>query len=388
MKATRIGKALALCAWIATQGLAALPAQAEDTGRRQNVERRIHDQAQGMQDLVDIRTSAQEAFRTSSKHQIFNGTAIRDTAGSGSSGSCGGYITSTCGVACCGKEECNRVCSYSRSSAHGTNVTCDSPYQTSPCGRTCCGKEDCDKVCINYNMLGPSECGGYTRTKDGEPCCGYSNCHDIECGFMTKATGENGGASGIACCGSRDCVNKECGGYTEVKSKVYNDENRKYLACCGKDDCHEAECDDHTSTVTPTSNGQRVACCGYEQCHWMECEGMFQNTNATGAVISCCGYSNCMAGMLMVSPDKNPVRGGDTVRVVASGGAPGVSAVWEIISGGDTGEFVSHDSVFDSTGRAYAQIRTHSPYHDITVKIHAVHNGPCPTCKWNGTLYE
>jgi len=368
----RIGAFLA--AWAAAQALPPFlfsTAAADANDVRQNVVQRSLNYAEGT-DLTHYRNQMIEGFRADG--DVKKGSRIFNTTGSsGSSGSssdkCAGHTTSSCGLACCGEQECSTICKPSSSSAHGNKFTCTDPIQVSPCGKSCCGAKDCEKVCINYRF---DACNGYTVTTGeynpsgkGQKCCGKQNCRDVECGYETVTDGTLGGHTGIACCGKDDCASKECDGMTSVDSKV--DPNKKDLFCCGPANCHEVECDNYITVKTPTG---WTDCCGYNDCHYKECQGVFSTTNDSGRVWACCGKDACMALSLMVSANKSQIAGAETFVATASGATPGARATWKITG---SGRLVSADPVFDSSGRARATVIGIEPYNQtIRVEVHAI----------------
>ena len=334
---------------------------------RQNAVQRTQNYTQGV-DLTHFRNQMIEGFR--SDDGVTKGKIFGSTSTSGSTGTdCGGYTTSSCGLACCGQQECSTICTPSRTSAHGNKFTCTDPIQTSPCGMSCCGAKDCAKVCINYRF---DACGGYTVTTGqwnpkakGIKCCGKNNCHDVECGFNTTTNGDFGGKTGIQCCGAADCALKECDGHVSADSKF--NPSLKNQPCCGADSCHKVECDNYVVTSTPTQ--QQVDCCGYDDCHYKHCEGVFETTNDSGQKWACCGKSACMNLSLMVAANKSQITGNDTFVATASGGIPGEKCWWTIE--GD-GSIVSGDQSFDSAGRARATVVGKTPYKtQIVIKIHS-----------------
>ena len=277
-----------------------------DSGQRQTVVERTKQYA-GKVDATDIRVNAALNFQKNLKVHAGNSTA-------GASDKCGGYTVSACGSPCCGKKECESVCSANMSVAHGN--TCLSDYTTSWCGMSCCGKEDCDRVCYNYRTTTASydNCGGYIKTSTGESCCGLEDCRNKNCGGYTSVTTADYGteekccgqkncndvrcdynhqteviSGGTAkCCGVKDCYAKYCEDITQVDSKVYPD--KKNLQCCGKVNCHEVECDGYTQTNTPSGIQQ---CCGYEDCRNKECQYRRSAINEKGEKVACCGELEC-----------------------------------------------------------------------------------------------
>lgn len=381
MRMRRIAAALAMVALAGGQPwLQAVPeASAATEGRRQSVFQRTYQYSKDVKDLQDVRDSAAAKWSVDAQHEIKSNSSKSTAA---ALDKCGGWTTSSCGLACCGKDECEQICDVSKSSAHGNSQTCLDPIQTSSCGRSCCGALDCEKVCINYNWDGLDTCGYYTQTSKGIPCCGKDNCHDVECGYETVVEGDmRPEKAGIACCGATDCTDKECDSRVSVDSNVHADQ--KGLACCGAENCHSVACDGYTSTNTPTGIKQ---CCGYENCRYLECEGVTQINNDAGKTVSCCGYQNCMSQSLMLTSSVSEAVGKTTVKFVASGGAPGVQVKWTMTG---SGHIVSSSCAFDSTGHAILEVETDDPYdRDLNVTVQAYHKGLCPTCKWGGTFYN
>ncbi|MBO5565599.1 MAG: hypothetical protein J5934_00060 [Succinivibrio sp.] len=333
-----------------------------DSGRRQNVEQRTLGYSAGV-DLTELRNDTQKGWRKNSTTTEYSGSSIF------SSDSCNGYTTSSCGLACCGKEECESICTSSVTSAHGNQYTCYEEVQTSSCGKSCCGEQDCINVCLHYRM---DPCNGYTVTTGewnsaaaGLRCCGYDNCHAVECGFNTTTTGDSGGSAGLACCGATNCKLKECNGQIKVDSLVYPDQ--KDLPCCGAEMCHLVECDNYVSTNTPTGIQQ---CCGYDDCHYKECEGTFSVKNKAGNDVACCGIDACIAVGLTLESNKSKITGQDTFVTTAYGGVPNVTTQWSVQG---PARLLSSDSKFDSNGQAKATWQTVSPFTNVTVTVKAVH---------------
>jgi len=215
-------------------------------------------------------------------------------------------------------------------------------------------------------------CGGYTVTTGkwnanaaGLRCCGYDNCHAVECGYNTTTSGDSGGSVGLACCGATDCKLKECNGYVKVDSLV-NDE--KDLPCCGEDECHSVACDNYTSTNTPTGI---QACCGYDDCHYKECEGTFSVKTKSGQEQACCGIDACIAATLTLESNKSKITGEGTFITTAYGGVPGVKTEWTVTG---SAKLISSESNFDDNGQAKATWKTVSPYNqNVTVTVKAIH---------------
>ena len=150
-----------------------------DKGQRQTVVERTKQYA-GHVDAIDIRAQASQNFQKNLK--VHTGGNI-----TGQNANCGGYTTSTCGIACCGKEECEQACTANKTLTHGNDM-CLSDINTSWCGMSCCGKEDCDTVCYNYRTTTATadSCGGYIKTATGESCCGLNDCRNKSCGGFTS----------------------------------------------------------------------------------------------------------------------------------------------------------------------------------------------------------
>ncbi|MBE6423110.1 hypothetical protein [Succinivibrio dextrinosolvens] len=305
-----------------------------DSGQRQTVLERTKQYA-GKIDAIDVRVKADLNFQKNLK--VHSGGST-----SGENAKCGGYTISSCGISCCGEQECKSVCSVNTSIAHGN--TCLSEYTTSPCGMSCCGKADCDRVCYNYrtSTVSTEKCGGYIKTATGENCCGLEDCRNKNCNGYTSTTSADYGieqkccgkqncedvkcdyshntdvisGGNAKCCGTKDCYSKYCEEMTAVDSKVYPD--KKNLACCGKVNCHQVECDGYTQTNTPS--GIR-SCCGYEDCRDKECQYRRTATNQKGEKVSCCGIEECgniQEGRTYEEPD--PVGAGNrTVKGISSG---------------------------------------------------------------------
>ena len=278
-----------------------------DGGQRQTVVERTKQYA-GTLDLTEVRHKAEQAFQSSVKTGD-GGVATL----SGIQAKCNGFTTSSCGLACCGKQECDTICTANYMSAHGKE-TCTDPITTSPCGMSCCGKEDCEWVCQNYRIKlnDGDKCNGYIKTPTGENCCGYDecmaktcngktkvvrkddgkeveccgeeNCYDIMCDYTEKVQDVAGTVQD--CCGSDDCNAKYCQNQTSVDSKVVP--GKKNIACCGAADCHNKACENYTTTNTPVG---QVECCGYEDCHNKECQGRTSAIDKDGNTVSCCENS-------------------------------------------------------------------------------------------------
>ena len=280
-----------------------------DGGQRQTVVERTKQYA-GTLDLTEVRHKAEQAFQSSVKTGD-GGVATL----SGMQAKCNGFTTSSCGLACCGKQECDTICTANYMSAHGKE-TCTDPITTSPCGMSCCGKEDCEWVCQNYRIKlnDGDKCNGYIKTPTGENCCGYDeciakacngktkvvrkddgkeveccgeeNCYDIMCDYTEKVQDVAGTVQD--CCGRDDCNAKYCQNQTSVDSKVVP--GKKNIACCGAADCHNKACENYTTTNTPVG---QVECCGYEDCHNKECQGRTSAIDKDGNTVECCGIEQC-----------------------------------------------------------------------------------------------
>ena len=280
-----------------------------DGGQRQTVVERTKQYA-GTLDLTEVRHKAEQAFQSSVKTGD-GGVATL----SGMQAKCNGFTTSSCGLACCGKQECDTICTANYMSAHGKE-TCTDPITTSPCGMSCCGKEDCEWVCQNYRIKlnDGDKCNGYIKTPTGENCCGYDecmaktcngktkvvrkddgkeveccgdeNCYDIMCDYTEKVQDVAGTVQN--CCGRDDCNAKYCQNQTSVDSKVVP--GKKNIACCGAADCHNKACENYTTTNTPVG---QVECCGYEDCHNKECQGRTSAIDKDGNTVECCGIEQC-----------------------------------------------------------------------------------------------
>ena len=280
-----------------------------DGGQRQTVVERTKQYA-GSLDLTEVRHKAEQAFQSSVKTGD-GGVATL----SGMQAKCNGFTTSSCGLACCGKQECDTICTASYMSAHGKE-TCTDPITTSPCGMSCCGKDDCEKVCDNFRIKlnDGDKCNGYIKTPTGENCCGYDecmaktcngktkvvrkddgkeveccgdeNCYDIMCDYTEKVQDVAGTVQN--CCGRDDCNAKYCQNQTSVDSKVVP--GKKNIACCGAADCHNKACENYTTTNTPVG---QVECCGYEDCHNKECQGRTSAIDKDGNTVTCCGIEQC-----------------------------------------------------------------------------------------------
>ena len=280
-----------------------------DGGQRQTVVERTKQYA-GSLDLTEVRHKAEQAFQSSVKTGD-GGVATL----SGMQAKCNGFTTSSCGLACCGKQECDTICTANYMSAHGKE-TCTDPITTSPCGMSCCGKEDCEWVCQNYRIKlnDGDKCNGYIKTPTGENCCGYDecmaktcngktkvvrkddgkeveccgdeNCYDIMCDYTEKVQDVAGTVQN--CCGRDDCNAKYCQNQTSVDSKVVP--GKKNIACCGAADCHNKACENYTTTNTPVG---QVECCGYEDCHNKECQGRTSAIDKDGNTVDCCGIEQC-----------------------------------------------------------------------------------------------
>ena len=280
-----------------------------DGGQRQTVVERTKQYA-GTLDLTEVRHKAEQAFQSSVKTGD-GGVATL----SGMQANCNGFTTSSCGLACCGKQECDTICTASYMSAHGKE-TCTESITTSPCGMSCCGKDDCEKVCDNFRIKlnDGDKCNGYIKTPTGENCCGYDqcmakacngktkvvrkddgkeveccgdeNCYDIMCDYTEKVQDVAGEVQN--CCGKDDCNAKYCQNQTSVDSKVVP--GKKNIACCGAADCHNKACENYTTTNTPVG---QVECCGYEDCHNKECQGRTSAIDKDGNTVTCCGIEQC-----------------------------------------------------------------------------------------------
>ena len=280
-----------------------------DGGQRQTVVERTKQYA-GTLDLTEVRHKAEQAFQSSVKTGD-GGVATL----SGMQANCNGFTTSSCGLACCGKQECDTICTASYMSAHGKE-TCTESITTSPCGMSCCGKDDCEKVCDNFRIKlnDGDKCNGYIKTPTGENCCGYEqcmakacngktkvvrkddgkeveccgdeNCYDIMCDYTEKVQDVAGVVQN--CCGRDDCNAKYCQNQTSVDSKVVP--GKKNIACCGAADCHNKACENYTTTNTPVG---QVECCGYEDCHNKECQGRTSAIDKDGNTVECCGIEQC-----------------------------------------------------------------------------------------------
>ena len=299
------------CIAFITSNLSLATEVLKDTGQRQTVIERTK-QYSGNIDATKIRLNAERAFQS----QIKNGNGGVASL-SGMQSKCGSYTNSKCGLACCGKEECESICTANISLTHG-NETCTEPVTTSWCGMSCCGEKDCANVCINYRTLtdidlSQNKCGGYIKTSTGQDCCGIDDCRNKSCGGQTKTTriddGEEVDCCGaqncsdircdyehsvqdidgnvVACCGVSNCYSQYCKGQTKVNSKVSDEKN---IDCCGPADCHNKECGGYVVTNTPVG---QVECCGYEDCHNKECQGRTSAIDKDGNTVECCGIEQC-----------------------------------------------------------------------------------------------
>ena len=283
-----------------------LPSYAKDgDGERQDVLQRTMQYSRGV-DLVEVGRQVRSDW-IRPRGGITHSSSIE-----GMSKNCNGYTVSECGIPCCGKRECELVCTENNTIAHGDEM-CLSSVQTSECGMSCCGAEDCANVCLNYRVTG--DCGGYTKTPDGRECCGYDdcrtkacgsytsvttvsgqkeaccgqdNCEKVRCEYQLKTTGQWGGTQGLACCGREQCYEKECGGYTSTDSRVHPE--KQDIPCCGAENCNLTACDGYISVQTPKG---LVSCCGYEDCHSKECEDYTIVRLDNGTHIACCGAREC-----------------------------------------------------------------------------------------------
>lgn len=253
-----------------------------DGGQRQTVVERTKQYA-GTLDLTEVRHKAEQAFQSSVKTGD-GGVATL----SGMQANCNGFTTSSCGLACCGKQECDTICTASYMSAHGKE-TCTESITTSPCGMSCCGKDDCEKVCDNFRIKlnDGDKCNGYIKTPTGENCCGYEQCMAKACNGKTKVVRKDDGKE-VECCGDENCYDIMCD-YTEkvqdVAGVVQN--------CCGRDDCNAKYCQNQTSVDSKVVPGKKnIACCGAADCHNKACEN-YTTTNTPVGQVECCGYEDC-----------------------------------------------------------------------------------------------
>lgn len=281
----------------------------QNTGQRQTVIERTKQYSSGLND-TKIRTEAALDFKKDIK--VHTNTNV-----TGQKGNCGGYTTSSCGIACCGQEECQSVCKANRTTVHGHD-TCLEAVNTSWCGMSCCGADDCNRVCYNYRTTTAStgNCGGYIKTATGASCCGFedcrnkscggytstvhvdtgtemqccgaTNCNNVKCDFNHSTEVISGGTA--SCCGIKDCYNKYCEGQTSTVP-VSGANKGKTVECCGNSNCYNVKCDGYTRTNTPTGP---KSCCGYEDCRNKECEDRFSTVDPnTGKTVACCGILDC-----------------------------------------------------------------------------------------------
>ena len=283
-----------------------LPSYAKDgDGERQNVLQRTMQYSRGV-DLVEVGRQVRSDW-VRPRGETAHGATIE-----GMEKNCRGFTVSECGIPCCGKRECELVCTANNTIAHGDEM-CLSSVQTSECGMSCCGEEDCANVCLNYRVTG--DCGGYTKTPDGQKCCGYEdcrakacgsytsvttvsgqkeaccgkdNCEKVRCEYQLKTTGQWGGTQGLSCCGKNECYEKECSGQTSVDSRIHPE--KKDLPCCGAENCNLTACDGYVSIQSPSG---LVSCCGYEDCHAKECNGYTHTISVSGKEYACCGQKDC-----------------------------------------------------------------------------------------------
>ena len=250
-----------------------------DGGQRQTVVERTKQYA-GSLDLTEVRHKAEQAFQSSVKTGD-GGVATL----SGMQAKCNGFTTSSCGLACCGKQECDTICTANYMSAHGKE-TCTDPITTSPCGMSCCGKEDCEWVCQNYRIKlnDGDKCNGYIKTPTGENCCGYDQCMAKACNGKTKVVRKDDGKE-VECCGDENCYDIMCD-YTEKVQDVAGTVQN----CCGRDDCNAKYCQNQTSVDSKVVPGKKnIACCGAADCHNKACEN-YTTTNTPVGQVECCGY--------------------------------------------------------------------------------------------------
>ena len=280
----------------------------QNTGQRQTVIERTKQYSSGLND-TKIRTEAALDFKKDIK--VHTNTNV-----TGQKGNCGGYTTSSCGIACCGQQECQSVCKANRTTVHGHD-TCLEAVNTSWCGMSCCGADDCNRVCFNYRTSTASvgNCGGYIKTATGASCCGYedcrkkscggytstvhvdtgtemqccgaTNCNNVKCDFNHSTEVISGGTT--SCCGIKDCYSKYCEGQTSTVP-VSGANKGKTVECCGGSNCYNVKCDGYTRTNTPAGP---MSCCGYEDCRNKECEYKTTAVNQKGQTVSCCGILEC-----------------------------------------------------------------------------------------------
>lgn len=210
---------------------------------------------------------------------------------------CNGYTTSSCGLTCCGKTECENICKDQLMTAYGKSTCLDGVYNSSYCGISCCGKADCERACINYRVTidgKPADHGqcfpsSVTERDTGKTvsCCGYQDCREKECSGQLTVVNQDTGDT-LNCCGAKECNQMKCNGYTSAQ----NVDTGVTYQCCGEYQCKQLECNGKLTVDSKINEGVKLSCCGTEDCESVACEG-YTVANTPNGEVACCGYADC-----------------------------------------------------------------------------------------------
>ena len=256
------------------------------TGVRQNVIQRSMVYADGI-DADKVRKMASDEYTATKTKSL--PTKLN--------AECNGYTTSSCGLTCCGKTECETVCKDQLMTAYGKSTCLDGTYNSSYCGISCCGKADCERVCINYRVTingEPADHGqcfpsSVTERDTGKTvsCCGYQDCREKECSGQLTVVNQDTGDT-LNCCGAKECNQMKCNGYTSAQ----NVDTGVSYQCCGEYQCKQLECNGKLTVDSKINEGVKLSCCGTEDCESVACEG-YTVANTPKGEVACCGYADC-----------------------------------------------------------------------------------------------
>lgn len=256
------------------------------TGVRQNVIQRSMVYADGI-DADKVRKMASDEYTATKTKSL--PTKLN--------AECNGYTTSSCGLTCCGKTECETVCKDQLMTAYGKSTCLDGTYNSSYCGISCCGKADCERVCINYRVTINGEPADHGRcfpssvterdTGKTVSCCGYQDCREKECSGQLTVVNQDTGDT-LNCCGAKECNQMKCNGYTSAQ----NVDTGVSYQCCGEYQCKQLECNGKLTVDSKINEGVKLSCCGTEDCESVACEG-YTVANTPNGEVACCGYADC-----------------------------------------------------------------------------------------------
>ena len=256
------------------------------TGVRQNVIQRSMVYADGI-DADKVRKMASDEYTATKTKSL--PTKLN--------AECNGYTTSSCGLTCCGKTECETVCKDQLMTAYGKSTCLDGTYNSSYCGISCCGKADCERACINYRVTINGEPADHGRcfpssvterdTGKTVSCCGYQDCREKECSGQLTVVNQDTGDT-LNCCGAKECNQMKCNGYTSAQ----NVDTGVSYQCCGEYQCKQLECNGKLTVDSKINEGVKLSCCGTEDCESVACEG-YTVANTPNGEVACCGYADC-----------------------------------------------------------------------------------------------